>query len=312
MKRAKLAVLGLSGQSVFLSVDHFHQNGETVHAQALFHEPGGKGYNQAVAAARLGAQVSYLTAVGEDADGEECLARLREEGVEAVGVRKPEHTAYAAILTDAAGENRVTVYPGASASLTAGDVRERFGEVIASSDYLILQNEIPAEAFEEAFSLAEAHGVPVALNPAPFAPWAAPFLRRAQVITPNLSEAMALLGLREPVSPGVLARMLADEGYARAVVTLGGEGALALEGGRAVHIPAVPVRARDTTGAGDCFHAALTVRLAEGASLEEAARFAARSAALSVSRPHVLTAMPRRAELSKEDPQEQKGEGNCP
>lgn len=300
MKRCHLAVLGLSGQSIFLSVDHFHQNGETVHAHSLFHEPGGKGYNQAVAAARLGAQVAYLTAVGDDADGAECTARLKEEGIEAFSVQKTAHTAYAAILTDRAGENRVTVFPGASAQLCAQDVRTHFEAAIAQSDFLILQNEIPEDAFCEALTLAEAHGVPVSLNPAPYAAWAEKYLRRAFLITPNLSEACALLGLeKQSITPEALARELTRAGFRRAVVTLGGDGALALEDGQFTLIPAVPVQAQDTTGAGDCFHAALTVRLAEGAPLCEAARFAARSAALSVTRPHVLTALPYAQEVTR-------------
>lgn len=300
MKRSRLAVLGLSGQSVFLSVDHFHQNGETVHAASLFHEPGGKGYNQAVAAARLGAQVAYLTAVGEDADGEECTARLREEGIEAFCVPKPTHTAYAAILTDRRGENRVTVFPGASALLSAQDVREHFSQAIACADFLILQNEIPEAAFREAFTLAEEHGVPVSFNPAPYAAWAEPYLRRAQLVTPNYSEACALLGLQgQSPTPAQLAQALTQAGFHRAVVTLGGEGALVLQEGEFTLIPAMPVQAQDTTGAGDCFHAALTVRLAEGASLAQAAHFAARAAALSVTRPHVLTALPYAREVAE-------------
>lgn len=296
MKRVRLAVLGLSGQSIFLSVDHFHQNGETVHAHSLFHEPGGKGYNQAVAAARLGAQVAYLTAVGDDADGEECRSRLLEEGVTPVCARKQAHTAYAAILTDRAGENRVTVYPGASALLSEEDVRA-FEEQIAAADCLILQNELPEDAFREAFALADRHGVPVSLNPAPYAPWCAPYLRRAYVVTPNLSEACALTGLDAPAEPMALAEALLRAGISRAVVTLGGDGALVIADNRFDLVPAVPVRACDTTGAGDCFHAALTVALARGDSLLEAARFAARAAALSVSRPHVLTALPYAREL---------------
>ena len=298
MKRAKLAVLALSGQSVFLSVDHFHQNGETLHAESLFHEPGGKGYNQAVAAARLGAEVYCLTAVGRDADGEECEARLREEGIEPHCVLKDAHTAYAVILTDRAGENRVTVYPGASALLSGEDVR-RFEGCIAASDFLILQNELPKAALAEAFSLAERHRVPVAFNPAPYAAWAEPYLRRAYVVTPNRSEAHALLGLTELVPHEELAGRLIQAGVSRAVVTLGSEGALALENGQTAFIPAVPVQTRDTTGAGDCFHAALTVRLAEGASLFEAASFASRAAALSVSKPHVLTALPCREAVER-------------
>lgn len=243
--------------------------------------------------------MSYLTAVGRDADGAECEDYLREEGVLLCCALKDAHTAYAAILTDRTGENRVTVYPGASARLDKEDVR-RFEGRIAASDFLILQNEIPEAALSEALSLAERHRVPVSFNPAPYAAWAAPYLRRAYVVTPNRSEAHALLGLTELVSHEELARRLFQAGISRAVVTLGGEGALALEEGHTCLIPAVPVQARDTTGAGDCFHAALTVRLAEGAGLFEAAQFAARAAALSVSKPHVLTALPFRVTVERQ------------
>ena len=295
-----LAIAGLSGQSVFLQVEHFHAPGETLHAGSLFSEPGGKGYNQAVAAARLGAKVAYLSAVGQDADGEACEARLRREGVTPCMVKKPVPTAYAAILTDARGENRVTVFPGASALLTGEDVYAHFGEAVASARMLLLQQEIPQDALRALFVLAGEHRVPVTLNPAPYAAWAASFARQASLITPNLSEAQALLG--RPSDPeedcASIARGLREAGFARAVVTLGGRGALVVEGERTEKIPACPVRAVDTTGAGDCFNAALCVRLLEGAGLTDAAEFAARCAALSVTRPHVLDAMPFRKELS--------------
>lgn len=299
MQPVDLSILGLGGQSVFLTVDHFHRNGETLHAGSLFHEPGGKGYNQAVAAARLGARVAFLGSVGRDADGDECEQRLIREGISpAIMVRKDVPTAYAAILTDRTGENRVTVFPGAAALLCAQDVREQFESVIASSRMLLMQQEIPQSAFEEALDIAQSHGIPVVLNPAPYAAWAVPHARRTSLITPNLSEAQQLLGLPadENQSPAALAEALRSAGFDRAVVTLGGKGALVVDGEQETLIPACRVQAVDTTGAGDCYNAALCVRLLEGAPLTAAAQFAARAAALSVSRAHVLDAMPLRTE----------------
>ena len=121
----KISVLGLCGNSVFLNVDHFHMPGETVHARGLYAEPGGKGYNQAVAAARLGAEVSFLGCIGDDPDGRACMDFLRKEGIVPVPqIQKGVPSAYACILTDQEGENRVTVFSGAAQMLTAEFVYE--------------------------------------------------------------------------------------------------------------------------------------------------------------------------------------------
>ena len=300
MKKYDLALAALSGQSVFLGVDHFHAPGETVHAQSLFMEPGGKGYNQAVAAARLGAKVACLTALGDDADGRACALRLEREGVTPIPVIKDAPTAYAAILTDRGGENRVTVYPGASALLTGQDVTGRFSQAVREARMLLLTQEIPEEAFAALFGLAQEAGVPVVLNPAPYAPWAVPFAAKAALITPNLSEAQALLGLpSDPdADPLAIGKSLRAAGFSRAVVTLGSRGALVVDGDEPPRVLAAqPVKAVDTTGAGDCFNAALCVRLLAGDDLSLAARFAVRASALSVTRPHVLDAMPRLSEV---------------
>ena len=291
-----LMIVGLCGQSVFLTVPHFHAPGETLHASDLFSEPGGKGYNQAVAARRVGEgiEVTFAGAVGCDADGDLCERRLTEEGIVPCLVRHPaERTAYASILTDSRGENRVTVFPGAR--LTASDVRG-FEDRIAAAGLLLLTPEIPEDAFAEAVSIARERGVPVIVNPAPFFPWVRPYLADAWCLTPNRSEAAAMLACGEDGIPDALI----NSPFPRVLVTMGGDGALCCENGSVTKLPAPPADVKDTTGAGDCFNGALAAFLFEGDSLEDAARKAVSAASLSTERSHVLDAMPYRSELTSD------------
>ena len=296
--RKTLVIAGLCGQSVFLSVPHFHAPGETLHASDLFSEPGGKGYNQAVAARRIGAEagleVVFAGAVGRDTDGDLCEARLIEEGIVPRLFRHPgERTAYASILTDGAGENRVTVFPGAR--LTASELGG-LEDVIGRAGIVLLTPEIPEDAFAEAVSIARARAVPLIVNPAPFFSWVRPYLSAAWCLTPNRSEAAAMLGCREDEIPDALTK----SPYPRVIVTMGGDGALCLNGGRLTKIPAPAVDVKDTTGAGDCFNGALAAFLLEGDDLESAARKAVFAASLSAEHPHALDGMPYRSELEDE------------
>ena len=285
-----LVIIGLCGQSVFLSVDHFHRPEETLHAHDLFAEPGGKGYNQAVAAARMGASVAFAGAVGPDADGETCAKRLEEEGIVPLMAVKDGRTAFAAILTDRCGENRVTVYAGVQ--LSAQDI-DALEAQIASAKLLLLTPEIPEPAFARAMELAARHSVRVVINPAPYVRWVEPYLADAWCLTPNRSEACAMLGCREEE----LEARLACAPHPRMLVTLGGEGALCVQEGTMVKIPARPVVPVDTTGAGDCLNGALCARLLAGDTLLEAAKKAVLAASLSVTRAHVLDAMPLAEEM---------------
>lgn len=288
-----LMIIGLCGQSVFLGVDHFHRPEETLHASSLFMEPGGKGYNQAVAAARMGAKVTFAGAIGWDADGEACAARLEREGIGPCMVRKPERTAYAAILTDAAGENRVTVFSGAQ--LTEEDVRE-LSQWIMQAEMLLLTPEIPEPAFAQVVELAKEYGVRLVINPAPFFPWVRKYLSDAWLLTPNRSEACAMLVCEETE----LLSLLEKAPYPRMLVTLGAQGAVCLENGRVTMIPAAEVNAVDTTGAGDCLNGALCALLLEGQSLADAAKTAVKAASISVTQAHVLDAMPYRNQVDDE------------
>ena len=295
-KQTSITVLGLMGWSVFMEVSHFHAPGETISASSLHAEPGGKGCNQAVAAARLGANVDFLSCMGKDAIAGECIAFMEKERVRChTQFTAMAASAYACILTDSRGENRVTVHRGSADYLSREHVRS-CEETIARSDILLLNNECPLETNMTALEIAQKHGVKAILNPAPYTEVPEEYLRGFFLITPNYCEAAALTGVQTEHPPEELCIMLRKRGVERGVITLGAKGAVAWEGEKVFSIAAEKVRVLDTTGAGDCFSAALCVSLASGADIRTAAAFAGHCSALSVTRKHVMTALPFREE----------------
>ena len=279
---AQIAVIGLVGRSMFFDVPRFHSGGETLHASAFHEEWGGKGFNQAVAAARQGAHVSFLGKVGNEADSRAVERFCEEEGI-APFVRHPGRpclpTACASILTDGTGETRVTVARGEE--LGKADVDSSFKDAIAAADILLLNNEVPEEVNDEAARIAARNGVRIVMNPAPARAPTATLRETVSVYTPNAFELEALGDLSAyPAKPEV-------------VVTLGGEGCRILSTGET--IPAVffgePV---DTTGAGDTFSGVFATALAEGRSLAQAAAEGNRAAGMSVCRKYPMLSIPRR------------------
>lgn len=267
----KVAVIGLTGRSVFMGVDHFHAKSETLHATDIHIEFGGKGFNQAVAAARHGATVSFLSAIGEE-DQAEVSSCLEAESINFIPAAKKTASAYAVILTDKSGDNQVTVYPGAE--LTDADV-SLFEEEIASADYLLLNNEVPESVNILAAKIAKRAGTEIILNPAPARHLSPDLITEVSLFTPNEAEVAA-------IPPD-----------ADAVVTLGGDGCLIRSRGK--HIPPASFgRTVDTTGAGDTFNGVLAAALAGGDSLEKAAEEANKAAAKSVTVRYVLPSIPRR------------------
>ena len=296
-RKAVIGAVGLGGESVFLSVDHFHGPGETLHAENLYVEAGGKAYNQAVAAARLGADVTFIGAVGEDNGGRLCRDVLIEEGIRPVLETVPGiNTAYACILTDRDGENRVTVSRGAADMLSSAFIREN-EKAISRCTHLLLGLECPMEATATALEIAKKHGVYTIFNPAPAVPLELDFLRSFDLITPNQHEAAVLLGLDYIPEAAELAKLLCEAKLSNAVVTLGSNGALLVTPSDKLLFSALKVNAVDTTGAGDTFNAALAVAIGGGRSLVEAVEYATNASAWSVSRPHVLTSLPTAAQL---------------
>jgi ribokinase len=272
---ARIAVVGSYGVGQTFVVDRAPERGETVIGTHFRHDHGGKGSNQAVGAARLGAEVSLLTAVGEDDFAEGAFALWEEEGVDASAVLRAKHpTMTAAILVEQTGDNRIVVVPGALATLKPSHV-EGFADTIAAADVLLVQLEIPVETALRALEIGTEAGVRTILNPAPAPP--GPIAPRADYVVPNESEAPSVAG-----AAGTL------------VLTLGEQGARLAD----ATVPAFPARVVDTTGAGDAFCAAFAVALAEGAAELEAVRWGCAAGAHMVEHKGVVPGLPTRSELA--------------
>ena len=277
--------------------------GQTVMGSEFRLGPGGKGSNQAVAAARLGARVSLITKLGRDFFGDLARETYRREGIDTeFAVETAEHaTGAAAVVVHASkGENAIVVVPGSGFRLTVEDV-DRAATRIAESALFVTQLEVPIPAVERGLELAHASGVPTVFNPAPAATFPERLYAFCDYLTPNEFEAAALVGqfVRDIEDANRAADILLARGAGNVVITLGAQGAFVKNARIAAHIPAFdagPVV--ETTGAGDAFNAGLAVGLSEGLPLIEAARLGCATAAISVTRHGTALAMPMRAEVA--------------
>lgn len=282
-----VVVVGSVNADLVLQVDRHPMPGETVLGRDAVTLPGGKGANQAVAAARLGASVALVGAVGTDPNAAVALSLLSSAGVDLTHVRTVDGPTGLAVVTLAGdGENTIVVVPGANAAVTPAAV-EAAAAVLAVARVCVLQAEIPLDTVGHAARLAHAAGVRVLLNVAPATVLPDDVVRLADPLVVNEHEAAILLG--RPLDGGVeraqdAAAELAGRGAASVVVTLGVSGVVGHEDGATWSWPAVPVEVRDTTGAGDAFVGTLAAALAAGDPLRDAARFATRVAAASVTR----------------------------
>jgi len=289
---AKLCVAGSLNMDLCVETPRVPAMGETIIGGGFFTSPGGKGANQAVAAAKLGARVAMAGCVGNDAFGAQLAENLRASGVDTSHIRVVENapTGIAVILLHHR-DNYIIVDPGANALLTPQSLPD---PLIAASDLLVLQLEIPLETARRAMELARAHGVKVLLNPAPARALPPDFLALADILTPNESECALLTGLPCDTLAHAeqAARALLALGVPHVAVTLGGNGVLYSDGGGFVHKPARSVRVVDTTAAGDSFTGALAVALADGAQFPQAIDFALAVAALTVARKGAQASLP--------------------
>jgi ribokinase len=278
----RVFVVGSINVDRTVQVPRLPRSGETALGDTLFVSPGGKGANAAAAAARVGAAVVLVSAVGDDADGEAALAVLRAEGVgvDAVAVRDDAPTGAALIVTDADGANLIAVAPGANARLDRAHVARALG-VVGSTDAVLVSAEISDAAIEAAVRAGTERGAATMLDPAPARPALLEAARIGAILTPNQSEALELSGCADV---GTAVRRLSELSGRAAVVTLGADGCLLAEGGAVTHLAAAPVEAIvDTVGAGDAFAGALAAALARGDALEAAVEAALRAAAASLA-----------------------------
>jgi ribokinase len=252
--------------------------GETVAGGTFERHGGGKSANQAVAAARLGAHVRMVGAVGDDDLGEEAVAALRDEGVDVSAVARLEGSAtgVALIVVDRAGENQIAVASGANAELGSDAVEATLRG--ADGGVVLLGFEVPDAPVVAGARAARAAGLQVLVNPAPARTLPPALLEHSPLLTPNLDEARALAGEQDPEAAG---RALAARTGAPVVITLGADGALVVDGDAVERLPAPRVEVVDTTGAGDAFNGALACELARGAALPDAVRAAIAVAAAS-------------------------------
>jgi ribokinase len=299
----RLVVIGSANMDLVVRSERIAVPGETVLGEAFRQIPGGKGANQAVAAARLGAEVTFVGRVGNDLFGEALRAGLQRDGIDTTCLQTDptEPTGVALIGVDSRGQNAITVASGANYRVTSGDVDQAF-HAIRRASAVLLQLEIPRAAVLYAAKQAHAAGIPVLLNPAPVSladPLPDSLLACIDVLTPNEHEAAALLGYKttEGLDWTVVAAHLLARGVRSVVITLGADGCVLADAAGARRISAPVVSAVDTTAAGDCFTGALAVALAEGRSLDEAAHFASQAAAISVTRPGAQPSLPTRAEV---------------
>jgi ribokinase len=295
--RQQVVVVGSINVDFVVRLARLPRAGETVGDGTFERHFGGKGANQAVAAARLGGAVSLIGAVGDDELGREALADLRREGVDTAGVSSLAGvaTGVALIVVDATGENQIAVAAGANGQLSGESVERGLARLLrASSGGAVLASnfEVGDEALRACFGMAARHKLRVVFNAAPARPIPVELLEPRPVLVVNEGEAAALTGVHEPAGA---ARALAKLSGNAALLTLGARGALVALGDELTAIAAPAVAAVDTTGAGDTLVGALAAELADGAGLLDAAGFAVRAASLSVTRAGARSGMPTRA-----------------
>jgi ribokinase len=296
-----VVVFGSINMDLIVHTPRWPVAGETVTGQAFYTVPGGKGANQAVAAARLGAATQMVGRVGGDAFGAQLRAHLQAEGVAVTRVVPDvaQPSGIALIAVDAAAQNRIIVVPGANGAVGTADLA-RLETALAGARVLLLQLEIPLDAVLGAARVAAAAGVPVVLDPAPV-PDRLPgeLLAQATILTPNEPEAAALVGFPLDGEAAIVraGRALVAHGARNVIITLGERGAYWTDGRAEVFRPGVPVAAVDTVGAGDAFNGALAVALAEDRPLDIAITWGLAAGALAVTRPGAQAALPTRAAL---------------
>ena len=296
----RIVILGVFVADTAYRADRQPRMGETILGRSFALGPGGKGSNQAVAAARAGGDAHMLTKLGRDPFGEMALATWREAGVTSAATLHEEATGAAYIFVDAGtGDNAIIICPGVAGTIGPADV-EAQAELIAGARVLLTQLEQPIPAAVRALEIARGAGATTILNPAPAAELPDGMLRLCDLVTPNESEAEALTGLpvTSPEEAEAAARALRQAGAGAVVVTLGERGALYHDGERTEHVPAIRAgEVVETTGAGDAFNGAFAVALARGDDPVAAVRFGCAAAGISVTRPGTAPSMPTLAEI---------------
>ncbi|HTE28551.1 ribokinase [Flavitalea sp.] len=295
-----ILIVGSSNTDMVIKAGHLPVPGETILGGTFLMNPGGKGANAAVSAARLGANVVFICKTGNDVFGHQSIAIFKDAGIDVshIVTDADNPSGVALITVDRDGENCIVVASGANATLSPGDLTG-IEDLVASSAAVLMQLEIPLSTVQYVAALAFQKGVKVILNPAPACEIPDELLRYVSIITPNKTEAEMLTGIKvfDLQSAKSAAAALSSKGIATVIITMGSMGALVLHDNVYDHIPAVPVDSIDTTAAGDVFNGALAVALSEDKDIIQATRFACMAAAISVTKLGAQASAPSKQEL---------------
>ncbi len=298
----KIVVIGSSNTDMIVKLPRIPGPGETIIGGTFSMAAGGKGANQAVAAARAGGRVTLIARVGDDLFGRQAVEGFIRDNIDVSCVLRDagSPSGIALIFVGRDGENSIAVAPGANGNLSSQDI-ERFREVIVSARIVVLQLETPMDSVRAAVEIASGSGASVILNPAPAALVPPEVLRLVDVLTPNEHEARVLTGIevRSESAAGQAADALMSRGVKTVIITMGARGAYVAAASMRELVPGFPVEAVDTTGAGDVFNGALAAALSEGHPLRSAVRFASGAAALSVTQLGAQPSIPTRKEIEK-------------
>lgn len=301
-QKAKILVVGSFMMDLVVRTPRVPENGETIIGTSFNRFPGGKGANQAVAAARLGGAVTMAGKVGSDDFGDEFLSVLASEGINTAYILRDSQAATGVgfITLDHAGNNRIVVVPGANLRYSVQDLAQ-IESLIKDSDILIMQLEMDMSVIEHAVELAGRYQVPVILNPAPARALDDELLRGVTYLTPNETEAEILTGVKVTSIDRAkeAAEALLEKGVKTVVLTLAEKGALVASNAGATHVSGFSVQPVDTVAAGDAFNGAFAVAISKGKSLVEACRFANAVGAIAVTRPGAIPSLPSAAEVER-------------
>jgi ribokinase len=296
-----ILVVGSSNTDMVIKSGHLPAAGETILGGEFFMNPGGKGANQAVAAARLGGDVTFICKTGNDIFGRQAVELFKQEGIDTgYLLSDTENPSGVALITvNADGENTIVVASGANATLSSSDLLG-IRPLIEQSELVLMQLEIPLYTVEFVAAIAFENGVKVILNPAPACALPDALLGHIYLLTPNETEAEILSGIKvtDVQTAKLAAKALKKKGVQNVIITLGANGALVFADDVFTLISAPKVKAVDTTAAGDVFNGALALALADGKTITEAAEFACRAASISVTRFGAQTSAPYKHELS--------------
>lgn len=300
--KKKIVIVGSANTDMVISADHFPLPGETLMGTNFMTNFGGKGANQAVAAARMGGQTVFIGKVGNDNFGTSIISNLESEGINVSHLYTTQETStgVALITTIPSGENSIIVNAGANGQLTADDVRDS-EEVIAEAGTVLMQLETPVAALTEAAKLGKKHGAFTVLNPAPApaSPLPHELLENIDLLIPNETEASSISGVEIKDESTAMEAISAIQGMGvkNVIITVGSKGAIAKVDGKMIMVPAFKVKAIDTTAAGDTFCGALCVAMSEGKDIEAAIRFGNKASSVSVTRKGAQLSIPQRKEL---------------